>query len=65
MALLAYDALGLIYYVWKNSDKQIALSSFNLKKNIKSKVGKFKLKDQKILQELDMYKTFEGKFIKN
>ena len=64
IALLTYDALGLIYYVWRNNDKKITVNDFNFKKNVKGKIGNFKLQNRKIIQELEMYKTDSGKFKK-
>ena len=35
-----------------------------LKKKIKGKIGTFSFKNKKVLQELDIYKTENNKFIK-
>ena len=37
---------------------------FLLKNKIKGKIGTFSLKDKKVIQELNIYKTEKNKFIK-
>ena len=65
ITILSYDAIGLIYYLWKNNIKINTASDFNFKKEIKAKIGKFKISDNKVLQKLEIYKLEENKFIKN
>ncbi len=65
ITILAYDTVGLIYYVWKNQKNIVSASNFNLKKDIKGKIGKFKISDNKVIQKLNIYKLEEGKFIEN
>jgi len=65
ITILAYDIVGLIYYVWKNEKNINSANNFNLKTDIKGKVGKFKIFDNKVIQKLNIYKLEEGKFIKN
>ena len=64
ITILAYDAIGLVYYLWKTGKKSISLNNFNLDKRIKGKIGYFKFKKQKTLQDLNMYVTDNGKFKK-
>ena len=64
ITILAYDALGLIYYVWKTNGKAETINDFSFKKKIKGKIGTFSFKDKKVLQDLDIYKTEKNKFIK-
>ena len=64
ITILAYDAIGLVYYLWKTGEKSISLNNFNLDKRIKGKIGYFKFKKQKTLQDLNMYVTDNGKFKK-
>jgi hypothetical protein len=64
ITILAYDALGLIYYAWKKKGKIETINDFSFKNKIKGKIGTFSLKDRKVLQELDIYKTANNKFIK-
>ena len=65
ITILAYDIIGLIYYVWKNEKNINSTNNFNLKTDIKGKIGKFKISNNKVIQELNIYKLEEGKFIKN
>ena len=64
ITILTYDALGLIYYVWKNNGKIDSINDFSFKNKIKGKIGTFSFKDRKVLQELNIYKTEGKKFIK-
>ena len=64
ITILAYDALGIIYYVWKKNGQVQSISDFSFKKKIKGKIGTYNFKDKKVLQELNIYKTGENKFIK-
>ena len=65
ITILAYDALGLIYYVWKKNDGVNSINDFFIKEKIKGKIGTFHFKDGKVSQELKIYKTKNNKFIKN
>jgi len=64
ITILAYDALGLIYYAWKNNDVINSASDFLFKNKIKGKIGTFSFKNGKVIQELDIYKIENNKFIK-
>ena len=64
LTILAYDALGLIYYAWKKNGKISSVNDFSFKNKIKGKIGTFSLKDKKIIQELSIYKTDKNKFTK-
>ena len=64
ITILSYDALGLIYYAWKKNGKIESISDFAFEKKIKGKIGTFSFKNKKVLQELDIYKTENNKFIK-
>ena len=64
ITLLTYDALGLIYYAWKKNGDIRSISDFSFKNKIKGKIGTFSLKDQRVSQDLDIYKTGKNKFIK-
>ena len=59
---MAYDALGLIYYVWKKNKGNVSINNFFIKEGIKGKIGKFKLENNEILQELKIYKTQNKSF---
>ena len=65
IALLSYDAVGLIYYIWKKNVKINSTKDFNLKSEIKGKIGKFKILDNKVMQNLDIYSLKDKNFIKN
>ena len=64
ITILAYDALGLIYYAWKNSGKINSVNDFLFKNKIKGKIGVFSFNDKTVEQELEIYKTDKNKFIK-
>ena len=65
ITILAYDIVGLIYYIWKNEKSISSANNFNLKTDIKGKIGKFKISDNKVIQKLNIYKLEEGKIIEN
>ena len=62
ITILSYDALGLIYYVWNKNNGIKTINDFFIKDKIKGKIGVFEFKDNKVLQELKMYKTNNNKF---
>ena len=64
ITILAYDALGLIHYVWKKNNGINTINDFFIKEKIKGKIGTFKFKEKKVSQELKIYKTDKSKFIK-
>ncbi len=64
ITILAYDALGLIYYAWKKNNGINSINDFLFKNKIKGKIGTFSFKDGKVIQELNIYKTDNKKFIK-
>ena len=64
ISILSYDALGLIYYIWKKNKKIQSTKDFIFKDKIKGKTGTFYFKDNKILQDLDIYEVRGKKFIK-
>ena len=64
ITILTYDALGLIYYTWKKKDMIRSINDFSFKSKIKGKIGTFSFENQKVIQELDIYKTDNKKFIK-
>ncbi len=64
ITILTYDALGLIYYTWKKKGIIRSINDFSFKSKIKGKIGTFSFKNQKVIQELDIYKTDNKKFTK-
>tara|TARA_B100001250_G_scaffold369393_1_gene352834 strand:- start:2904 stop:4058 length:1155 start_codon:yes stop_codon:yes gene_type:complete len=65
ITILAYDAIGLIYYVWKKNNGIESINNFFIKDKIKGKIGNFAFQEGKISQELIIYKTQNKTFIKN
>ena len=64
ITILAYDAIGLIYYVWKKNKKINSVNDFSFKGKIKGKIGLFKFDGKQIIQDLDIYKVENNKFTK-
>jgi len=62
ISILAYDALGLIYYVWNKNNGINSISDFYIKDKIKGKIGTFYFTDNKLLQDLKIYKIEDNKF---
>ena len=65
ITILSYDIIGLIYYLWKNDTKINYANDFNMKNEIKAKIGKFKISENKVIQKLEIYKLEDNKFIKS
>ncbi len=64
ITILAYDALGLIYYAWKKNGSINSIGDFSFKNKIKGKIGTFSFKNGIVTQDLDIYKTSNNKFVK-
>ena len=64
ITILAYDALGLIYYAWKQNGEVNSIDDFLFKNKIQGKIGTFSFKNGQVIQELDIYKTENKKFVK-
>ena len=64
ITLLAYDAMGLIYYIWKKNNGINSINDFFIKEKIKGKIGNFKFDGKKVMQELSIYKTHGNSFKK-
>ena len=64
ITILAYDAIGLIYYAWKKNGKINSVNDFSFKGKIKGKIGTFSFKNKTTIQDLTIYKTQNNKFIK-
>ncbi len=64
ITILTYDALGLIYYAWRKNGMIKSVNDFAFKNKIEGKIGTFSFKNEKVIQELDIYKTDNKKFIK-
>ena len=64
ITILTYDALGLIYYVWKKNGKISSINDFSFKGKIKGKIGTFNFNERKVYQDLNIYKIQDKKFTK-
>jgi hypothetical protein len=62
ITILAYDALGLIYYVWNKNNGIKNINDFFIREKIKGKIGTFEFKEKKVSQQLKMYKTENNTF---
>ena len=64
MTILAYDAIGLIYYVWKKNGTINSVNNFSFKGKIKGKIGTFSFENKKIIQDLHIYNAENRRFKK-
>jgi|TARA_B100001105_G_scaffold133412_1_gene106737 hypothetical protein len=64
ISILAYDALGLIYYCWSNNNFNFKIDQLFNKNGFKGLQGEFIIKDNLSLQQLKIYKVAEKEFIK-
>jgi len=65
ITILAYDSVGLIYYLWNSRGKLDSINNSNFKVDVKGKIGNFKISENKIIQSLKIYKLENGSFIQN
>ena len=63
VSILAYDALGLIYYCWFNNNFQFEKNQLYNKKGFKGLQGEFFIEGNSSRQNLKIYKVSEKKFI--
>ena len=64
VSILAYDALGLIYYCWFNNNAQFKPDQLYNKNGFKGLHGKFIIKDNSSKHQLKIYKVSDKKFLK-
>ena len=64
ITILAYDAIGLIYYAWKKKGKINSVNDFSFKGKIKGKIGTFSFNNKKTIQDLSIYKAANNRFTK-
>ena len=64
VSILAYDALGLIYYCWFNNDTQFKPDQLYNKNGFKGLHGNFIIKDNLSKHQLKIYKVSDKKFLK-
>jgi len=63
VSILAYDALGLIYYCWLNNNFQFKTDQLYNKKGFKGLQGEFFIQNNQSIQKLKIYKISGKKFI--
>ncbi len=64
VSILAYDALGLIYYCWSSNNYQFKKEQLYNKKGFKGLQGEFYIDGNLSKQKLKIYKVSNKKFIK-
>ena len=64
VSILAYDALGLIYYCWSSNNFQFKKDQLYNKKGFKGLQGEFSIEGNLSKQKLKIYKVSKKKFIK-
>jgi len=63
VSILAYDALGLIYYCWFNNNFEFKIEQLYSKKGFKGLHGEFFIENNLSKQKLKIYKVSENKFV--
>jgi len=63
VSILAYDALGLIYYCWFNNNFEFKIEQLYSKKGFKGLHGEFFIEKNLSKQKLKIYKVSENKFV--
>ena len=63
VSILAYDALGLIYYCWFNNNAQFKPDQLYNKNGFKGLHGKFIIKDNSSKHQLKIYKVSDKEFL--
>ena len=64
VSILAYDALGLIYYCWLNNNYNFKKDQLYKKSGFKGLHGEFLIENNISKQKLKIYKVEEKKFVK-
>jgi|TARA_B110000438_G_C15787650_1_gene639180 hypothetical protein len=64
LSILAYDALGLIYYCWLNNNSDFKVNQLYNREGFKGMHGDFFIENNLSMQKLKIYKISEKKFIK-
>ena len=65
ISIISYDIAGYIYYLWRTKNSIKSVNDFNIKNEIKGKIGNFKISENKVIQKLEIYKLEENKFVKS
>ena len=63
VSILAYDALGLIYYCWINNNEEFKSSHLYNKNGFKGLHGEFHIEGNSSKQKLKIYKIVNKKFV--
>ena len=64
VSILAYDALGLIYYCWSSNNFDFKSDQLYSKKGFKGLHGEFLIENNQSYQKLKIYKVYKKKFVK-
>ena len=64
VSILAYDAIGLVYYCWLNNNFRFQADQIYNKKGFKGLHGEFYIKDNQSIQKLKIYKIHNKNFVK-
>jgi hypothetical protein len=64
VSILAYDALGLIYYCWSNNNFQFKRDQLYTKEGFKGLHGEFYIENSLSKQKLKIYQISKNKFVK-
>jgi len=64
VSILAYDALGLIYYCWSNNNFQFKKEQLYTKEGFKGLHGEFFIENNLSKQKLKIYRISKNKFVK-
>ena len=64
VSILAYDAIGLVYYCWFNNNFEFKIEQLYDKKGFKGLQGEFLIEKNFSKQKLGIYKVSDKKFIK-
>ena len=64
VSILAYDALGLIYYCWFNNNFQFKKDQLYTKEGFKGLHGEFFIENNLSKQKLKIYRISKNKFVK-
>ena len=64
VSILAYDALGLIYYCWSNNNFQFKQDQLYTKEGFKGLHGEFFIENNLSKQKLKIYQVTKNKFVK-
>ena len=64
VSILAYDALGLIYFCWYNNNFKFKKEQLYNKKGFRGLHGNFLIEGNSSKQKLNIYKILDKKFVK-